>query len=90
VLPSFQPQWTARKGAQELYDAYKTVGLTLEDLEGAKFMRIRTVKELQDSGRLDNSLRWANLQEAVAHVLMTPRTAGSVDIRIWFRFFPWE
>jgi nucleoside-diphosphate-sugar epimerase len=28
VLPAFRPAWTARKGAQELYDAYRTVGLT--------------------------------------------------------------
>ena len=28
VLPRFRPQWTARKGAQELYDAYRAVGLT--------------------------------------------------------------
>ena len=28
VLPSFRPQWTARKGAQELYDAYRAAGLT--------------------------------------------------------------
>ena len=27
MLPSFRPQWTARKGAQELYDAYRAAGL---------------------------------------------------------------
>jgi nucleoside-diphosphate-sugar epimerase len=32
VLPNFQPAWDARKGAQELYDAYRTIGLKLEDL----------------------------------------------------------
>ena len=29
MLPAFRPQWTARKGAQELYDAYRSVGLTV-------------------------------------------------------------
>ena len=33
LLPGFRPQWTARKGAQELYDAYRAAGLTLEDIE---------------------------------------------------------
>ncbi len=28
VLPSFRPQWTARKGAQELYEAYRAAGLS--------------------------------------------------------------
>ena len=27
MLPAFRPQWTARKGVQELYDAYRSVGL---------------------------------------------------------------
>ena len=33
LLPGFRPQWTARKGALELYDAYRAAGLTREDLE---------------------------------------------------------
>src|SRR5208337_5606829 len=32
VLPSFRPEWTARKGAKELYDAYRAVQLTFEDI----------------------------------------------------------
>jgi nucleoside-diphosphate-sugar epimerase len=31
VLPGFRPQWTARKGALELYEAYRTAGLTAEE-----------------------------------------------------------
>ena len=59
-LPAFQPQWNARRGAQELYQAYLRYGLTLEDLEGARYMRIRHVKKLQEAGHLDASLRWVN------------------------------
>jgi len=59
TIPSFQPQWDARRGAQELYEAYQRVGLTLEDFEGARYMRIRHVKRLQEQGRLDYTLRWA-------------------------------
>jgi nucleoside-diphosphate-sugar epimerase len=62
VLPSFQPQWNARTGAQQLYQAYKEVGLTLEDLEGPRFMRIRHVKKLHESGHIDSSLRWSNVE----------------------------
>jgi nucleoside-diphosphate-sugar epimerase len=58
TLPSFQPKWDARRGAQELYESYQRVGLTLEDFEGARYMRIRHVKRLQDQGRLDSTLRW--------------------------------
>lgn len=59
TIPSFQPRWTARAGAQQLYEAYRTYGLTLADFEGAKFMRIHHVKMLQSEGKLDSSLRWA-------------------------------
>jgi nucleoside-diphosphate-sugar epimerase len=58
VLPEFRPQWTARKGAQELYDAYREVGLTAEDLERGRYIRLAQIQRLQKAGRLDNSLRW--------------------------------
>jgi nucleoside-diphosphate-sugar epimerase len=66
VLPAFQPQWNARAGAVQLYHAYKEVGLTLEDLEGPRFMRIRHVKKLHESGHLDSSLRWSNMKRETA------------------------
>lgn len=58
TLPDFTPHWTARRGAEELYAAYRRVGLTLEDFEGARYMRIRHVKKLQKEGRLDENMRW--------------------------------
>ena len=35
VLPEFKPQWDVHKGAEQLYAAYRTAGLTLEEMEGA-------------------------------------------------------
>jgi nucleoside-diphosphate-sugar epimerase len=58
TLPSFQPSWTVRRGAEQLYRAFVDNGLTEEDLEGTAFLRIRKVQELQDAGRLDADLRW--------------------------------
>lgn len=63
VLPAFQPQWNARKGALQLYNSYKEAGLTLEDLEGPRFMRIRHVTKLHESGHLDSSLRWSGVEQ---------------------------
>ena len=59
VLPNFRPQWTARKGAQELYDAYRAVGLTAEDMERGRYVRISQIQRLQKAGQLDRSLRWS-------------------------------
>jgi nucleoside-diphosphate-sugar epimerase len=65
VLPSFEPQWTVRRGAEELYDAYLRAGLTIEELQSPRHQRIGRVKELQAEGALDDALRWVPvLQEA--------------------------
>jgi nucleoside-diphosphate-sugar epimerase len=58
VLPAFELQWNARKGARELYEAYRTVGLTHADLEGDRYTRIKHIKKLLHSGELDDNLRW--------------------------------
>ncbi|MGD0415624.1 MAG: SDR family oxidoreductase [Terriglobales bacterium] len=66
VLPSFRPEWTARKGAQELYDAYRKVGLTFADVERGRYVRISEIRRLQEAGQLDSSLRWLQKSAATA------------------------
>jgi nucleoside-diphosphate-sugar epimerase len=65
VLPDFKPTWTARKGAESLYESYRTVGLRLEDFEGPRYRRIDNIKGLLASGELDATLRWTRAAETV-------------------------
>jgi nucleoside-diphosphate-sugar epimerase len=58
TLHGFKPQWTARRGVEQLYEAFKRVGLKLEDFEGERFKRIAHVKKLITEGTLDERLRW--------------------------------
>jgi len=58
LVPGFEPQWTARKGAQELYEAYRAGGLTREDVESGRYIRLKHIQRLLEAGRLDASLRW--------------------------------
>jgi nucleoside-diphosphate-sugar epimerase len=58
VLPSFQPQWNARRGARELYETYQKIGLTVDDFEGVRYKRIAHIKALIAEGAVDGSLRW--------------------------------
>jgi nucleoside-diphosphate-sugar epimerase len=58
TLPEFRPQWNARRGVQQLYEAYKNTGLRLEDFEGPRYKRIDHIKQLLSKGRLDETLRW--------------------------------
>jgi nucleoside-diphosphate-sugar epimerase len=60
LLPGFRPQWTARSGALELYNAYRAAGLTRADLEAGRYTRLKHINGLLKAGQLDASLRWAN------------------------------
>ena len=60
LVPAFRPQWTARQGAQELYDAYRALGLTAADIEQGRYVRINEIRRLQQAGRLDSSLHWTS------------------------------
>lgn len=61
VLSDFDPQWTVRRGVEELYDAYKQHGLTLEEFESSRYLRIKRVRELQSKGELGQDLRWGGV-----------------------------
>ena len=58
LLPAYDPQWTVRKGVEQLYAAYRAVNLRKEDLEGSRYLRIKHILKLIDTGRLDAELRW--------------------------------
>jgi len=59
VLPNFRPEWTARRGAQELFEAYRSAGLTFEDIAKARYVRISHIQRLMKDGKLEASMRWA-------------------------------
>jgi nucleoside-diphosphate-sugar epimerase len=56
-LPEFQPQWTVRKGVEELYAAYRQIGLGADEFEGPRYKRLGHLKQLIESGTIDDSLR---------------------------------
>lgn len=66
TLHDFKPQWTVRRGVIQLYEAFKRVGLKLEDFEGERFKRISHVKKLVDSGLLDQRLKWRSAEKKIA------------------------
>lgn len=54
---AFKPQWTVRRGIEQLYESYSSVGLTLDDFEGERFKRIAHIKKLVRDGEIDQDLR---------------------------------
>lgn len=57
TLPEFNPTWDVKKGAQELLEAYKKVGVTLEEFEGPRFKRVDQIRELLEKRMIDSSFR---------------------------------
>lgn len=60
TFPQFTPTWNLRKGIEELYQAYKNFNLTQKDLESPKYFRVRWIRYLIESKKLDNNLRKLN------------------------------
>ncbi len=54
----FATEWTARQGAVELLDAYRSVGLSLAEFEGERYQRIAHVRSLLARGSLGPDLRF--------------------------------
>jgi nucleoside-diphosphate-sugar epimerase len=68
TLPDFKPQWDVRKGAEQLYAAYRSARLTRGDFEGARYQRIGQIKRLMSRGDIDRGLRYVT-PAALAEVL---------------------
>jgi nucleoside-diphosphate-sugar epimerase len=58
AFPDVSFRWSARKGAEELLTAYRRVGLTLEQFESHRYIRLKQLKRLLASNALDERLRW--------------------------------
>ncbi len=68
TFPKFQFQWNARTGAQELYEAFKSVRLTSADFTDRRFTRLAWLNHLLGSGRLSSQLRWQEARQETRKV----------------------
>ena len=58
TLPQFKPNWNMVKGIDELHRAYRDFGLTMKDFESPKYFRVRWIRYLIESKKLDAELKW--------------------------------
>ncbi len=56
-LPAYKPEWDAKRGAEELYQAYKAANLDLASFEGPRYQRIGHIQQLMATGVLAADLR---------------------------------
>jgi nucleoside-diphosphate-sugar epimerase len=57
-LPGFGTRWALRDGIRQLVEAYRRFGLSRDDVESARFVRLRRIEQLRREGRLGPDLRW--------------------------------
>jgi nucleoside-diphosphate-sugar epimerase len=65
-LPQFKPQWDAKKGVEQLYEAYRGSRLTLREFEGPRYQRIGHIKKLIAEGVLGADLRCSAASKQLA------------------------
>jgi nucleoside-diphosphate-sugar epimerase len=52
-LPAFNPQWTVPLGIQQVWRDAAEYGLTAEDFEGPRYVRLKQIRQLAEDGRID-------------------------------------
>jgi nucleoside-diphosphate-sugar epimerase len=71
TFPDFRFRWTPSSGAAELASTFARLGLTGGDFTSPKFIRLRWLNHLIETGRLDDSLRWTAPHQALKADLAT-------------------
>jgi nucleoside-diphosphate-sugar epimerase len=62
VLPSYRPVWTAKMGAQQVYQMIKKIGLTGDEFEGPRYARLPHMKHLITQGIMSERFRYCQSQ----------------------------
>lgn len=64
AFPDLRMRWDVRRGAEELFVAYRAQGFSLETFL-ARFTRLRHIQRLTEAGSIDPDLRWIERPVAV-------------------------
>jgi hypothetical protein len=57
AIPGFDCEWSVKRGALELAEAYREHGLTAEDFQD-RFTRLAVLRAASEAGAVDDTLRW--------------------------------
>ena len=58
VLPDFQCQWTAKKGAEELYRRFEQIAMDADTFEFRAFTRLKQLQHLIATNQIDDHFYW--------------------------------
>jgi nucleoside-diphosphate-sugar epimerase len=57
-VPGFDPQWTVRRGIEQVLESYQRNGLTQQEFVSSRFVRLKHIRDLQERGALNDMLAW--------------------------------
>lgn len=57
-LPGFRAEWTARRGAEQLYELFKRIEMSKDTYEFRAFTRLKQLRYLKQTGQVDENLFW--------------------------------
>jgi nucleoside-diphosphate-sugar epimerase len=57
-LKEFAPRWSVEKGIHQLYGSFSRLGLTYPQFDGRYFTRLKQLRYLVESERVDDHLMW--------------------------------
>jgi nucleoside-diphosphate-sugar epimerase len=58
LLPDYKCQWTAEKGARQMYEMFSRIGLTEEIFRAEPYTRLKMLMKHRSTGLLDDRLFW--------------------------------
>jgi hypothetical protein len=58
TIEAYQPRWSARDGARQVYDMVRQVGLAAHEFEGDRYARLPHMKKLIADGVVDERFRY--------------------------------
>jgi nucleoside-diphosphate-sugar epimerase len=57
-LPGFKAQWTAKRGAEQLYELFKRIEMSKDTYEFRAFTRLKQLRYLKQTQQVDDNLFW--------------------------------
>lgn len=63
TFPHFEWRWDGLSGAKDLVRSFEEINLTGDDYAGKRFVRLRWLDYLRESGQLDDALRWTTAEQ---------------------------
>ena len=57
-LPGFKAQWSAKRGAEQLYELFKRIEMSPETYAFRAFTRLKQLRYLMHTGQVDENLFW--------------------------------